>query len=35
MQLSQKPKIFSQFFFGFSKFRFNFEPSQKKYDPHS
>ena len=30
MQLSQKRKIFSQFFFAFSKFRFNFEHFQKK-----
>ena len=29
MQLSQKPKIFSEFFFAFSKFRFNFEHFQK------
>ena len=35
MQLSQKRKIFSQFFFAFSKFRFNFEHFQKKDDAHS
>ena len=35
MQLSQKRKILSEFFFGFSKFRFNFEYSQKKDDPQS
>ena len=34
MQLSQKRKIFSQFFLAFSKFRFNFEHFQKKDDPH-
>ena len=28
MQLSQKSKIFSEFFFAFSKFRFNFEHFQ-------
>ena len=33
-QLSQKPKIFSEFFFPFSKFRWNFEHFQKK-GPHS
>ena len=35
MQLSQKRKIFSEFFFTFSKFKFNFEHFQKKDDPHS
>ena len=35
MHLSQKPKIFAQFLFTFSKFRFNFENFQKKDDPHS
>ena len=30
MQLSQKQKIFCQFFFTFCKFRFNFEHFQKK-----
>ena len=32
MRLSQKRKIFSQFLFAFSKFRFNFELIQKKKD---
>ena len=32
MQLSQKGKIFSESVFAFSKFRFNFEHFQKKYD---
>ena len=35
MKLSEKGKIFSQFFFAFSKFRFNFEHFQEKHDPHS
>ena len=35
MYLSQKPKLFSQFLFGFSKFRFNIEYFQKKDDGHS
>ena len=35
MQLSQKRKILCQFFFEFSKIRFNFEYFQKKDDPHS
>ena len=35
MQLSQKEKIFLDFLFAFSKFRFNFEHFQKKDDPHS
>ena len=35
MQLSQKRKIFYEFFFQFSKFRFHFEHFQKKDDPHS
>ena len=37
MQLSQKLKIFSVFFFffAFSKLRFNFEYFQKKDDPPS
>ena len=30
MELSQKPKMFSQFIFTVSKFRFNFEHFQKK-----
>ena len=34
MPFSQKQKIFSDFFFAFSKFRFNFEYFQKKDDPH-
>ena len=34
MQLSQKQKIFSDFFFTFSKFRFNFEHFQKKDGTH-
>ena len=34
MILSQK-KSFSQFLFPFPKSTFNFEESQKKYDPHS
>ena len=32
-QLSQKQKIFSEFFFAFSKFRFNFEDFQEKKWP--
>ena len=32
MQLSQKRKIFSEFFFTFSKFRFNLEYFRKKDD---
>ena len=35
MQLSKKQKIFFQFFFTFSKFKFNFEDFQEKDDPHS
>ena len=35
MQLTQKRKIFSQFVFGISKFRFNFEKFQENDDPHS
>ena len=37
MQLSQKEKTFSEFFFFFSftKFRFNFEYFQKKDEPPS
>ena len=34
MHLSEKRKIFSDFFFTFSKFRFNFEHFPKKGDPH-
>ena len=35
MHLSKEQKIFFQFFFKFSKFKFNFEDFQKKDDPHS
>ena len=35
MQLSKKRKIFAEIFFGFSKFRFNFEQFQNKDDPHT
>ena len=35
MQLSQKRKIFSEFFFAFSKFKLNFEYFLKKDEPHS
>ena len=35
MQLYQKRKIFSEFFFKFSEFRFNFTYFPKKDDPHS
>ena len=35
MELSQKKKLFSQFFFAFSKSTLNFENFQKKHDPHS
>ena len=35
MQLSQKPKIFLEFFFTFSKVRFISEHFQKKDDPPS
>ena len=35
MQLSQKPKKFSQLFFAFSKFNLSFKHFQKKDDPHS
>ena len=35
MQLSQKRKIFSDFFFPFSKFTFTFEHFQRKGDPHT
>ena len=35
MQLTQKRKIFSQFVFGISKFRFNFGKFQEKDDHHS
>ena len=34
MQLSQKRKIFSPFFFPFYQFRFNFEHLQKEDNPH-
>ena len=35
MQLSQKLKLFSEFFDAFSKSRLNFEDFQKKDDGHS
>ena len=35
MQLSQKGKIFSQFFFAFCKFTLNFDHFQKKDDPNN
>ena len=35
IQLSIKPKKFSQFFFAFSKCRFNFYHFEKKDDAHS
>ena len=35
MQVSVKGKIFSEFLFAFSKFRFTFEHSQEKDDLHS
>ena len=35
MQLSEKLKNFSRFFFAFSKSRLNFAYFQKKYDTHS
>ena len=35
IQLSQKPKKFSQFFLAFSKYHLNFEHFQKKDDAHS
>ena len=35
MQVSQKRKTFSEYFFAFSKFRVNFEHFPKKDDPHS
>ena len=35
MQLSQKVKNFSEFFFAFSKNRLNFEHFQKQEDAHS
>ena len=34
-ELSQKRKTFSEFFFAFSKFRFNFEHFRKKVDSQS
>ena len=34
MSLFQKRKVFSKFFFAFSKFKFNFEHFLKKYHPH-
>ena len=33
--LSQKQKVFSEFFLAFSKSTLNFEHFQKKDDPHS
>ena len=35
MRLYQKPEIFSEFFFAFSKSTLNFERSPKKEEPHS
>ena len=35
MQLSQKRKIFGEFFFAFSKVRFNFEYIQTKDDHYN
>ena len=35
MQLSQKQKTFSEFFFAFLKSILNFKRLQKKDDPHS
>ena len=35
MHLSQKPKIFSEFFLAFFEFVLNFGHFQKKDDPHS
>ena len=35
IQLSQKEKIFSEFFFAFSKSILNFKHLPKKDDPHS
>ena len=35
MPLSQKLKIFSQFYFPFYQFRYNFQHFQEKDDPHS
>ena len=35
MHLSQKPKIFSEFFSPFFESALNFENLQKKDDPHS
>ena len=35
MQLSVKEKIFPNFLFAFSKFRFNFKHFQEKDHPHS
>ena len=34
MQLSQKQKIFSEFFAAFLKLRLNLEHFGRKYDPH-
>ena len=35
MQLSKKPKFFSQFYTAFHKSTFNFEHFEKKDEPHS
>ena len=35
MHLSKKEKGFLNFFFQFSKFRFHFQHSREKDDPHS
>ena len=35
MQLSQKQKTFSEFFFAFLKYVLNFEDISKKDNPHS
>ena len=35
IQLSEKRKTFSEFFYTVSKFKFNLEHFQKKDDPHS
>ena len=35
IQLSQKRKTFSEFFFAFSKSLLNFKQLPKKHDPHS
>ena len=35
MQLSQKPKLFSQIFYLFRKYTLNFEHFERKDEPHS